>query len=303
MSTVTGRTYTVTRPRGFAPWRPRRDTLGLLDTIRGVLAEYGDQLPLTARQVFYRLVGAHGYDKTEAAYDRLCETLSRARRAGLIPFAALRDDGTIAREAPGWDSPAQFWQSVRRAAEQYRHHLSDGQPYYAELWVEASGMVPQAVRVAHAYGVPVYSAGGFNGLTDKYETAQRLAGQSRPAVILHVGDHDPSGCAIVDSLAEDIGAFVAGLAPEVTLEFRRAAVTPAQIERYNLPTAPQKRADRRGEHMADTVQAEALPPDVLAAELTAAVEEVTDLDALVAARDLGAAERAQIVAQLDSYEI
>ena len=35
MSTVTGRTYTVTRPRGFAPWRPRRDTLGLLDTIRG----------------------------------------------------------------------------------------------------------------------------------------------------------------------------------------------------------------------------------------------------------------------------
>ena len=65
MSTVTGRTYTVTRPRGFAPWRPRRDTLGLLDTIRGVLAEYDDQLPLTARQVFYRLVGAHGYDKTE----------------------------------------------------------------------------------------------------------------------------------------------------------------------------------------------------------------------------------------------
>ena len=53
MSTVTGRTYTVTMPRGFAPWRPRCATLGLLDTIRGVLAEYDDQLPLTARQVFY----------------------------------------------------------------------------------------------------------------------------------------------------------------------------------------------------------------------------------------------------------
>ena len=84
MSTVTGRTYTVTMPRGFAPWRPRCATLGLLDTIRGVLAEYDDQLPLTARQVFYRLVGAHGYDKTEAAYDRLCETLCCARRVGLI---------------------------------------------------------------------------------------------------------------------------------------------------------------------------------------------------------------------------
>ena len=84
MSTVTGRTYTVTRPGGSAPWTRHHDTAGLLDTIRRVLAEYGDQLPLTARLVFYLLAGAHGYAKTKAAYDRLCETLCRARRVGLI---------------------------------------------------------------------------------------------------------------------------------------------------------------------------------------------------------------------------
>ena len=50
-------------------------------------------LPLTVRQIFYRLVGAHGYDKTEQAYARLGEHLNRARRAGLIEFDAIRDDG------------------------------------------------------------------------------------------------------------------------------------------------------------------------------------------------------------------
>ena len=34
----------------------------------GVLAEYGDHLPLTVRQIFYRLVAAHGYAKSERGY-------------------------------------------------------------------------------------------------------------------------------------------------------------------------------------------------------------------------------------------
>ncbi len=69
-----------TRPRGFAPWSPQAATLTLLGQVRAVLAEYRDHLPLTIRQIFYRLVGAHGYDKTEQAYGRLCEHLNRARR-------------------------------------------------------------------------------------------------------------------------------------------------------------------------------------------------------------------------------
>lgn len=297
--TVTGRTYTATRPRGFAPWTPRTETLDLLGAINDVLALYDSQLPLTARQIFYVLVGANGYPKTEQAYARLCETLNRARRAGLVPFDALRDDGTVERRSPGWSSPAAFWRAVWSTADRYRHNLDDGQPYYVELWIEAAGMVPQAARVAHEYGVDVYSAGGFNGLTDKHETAQRLANQDRPCIVLHAGDYDPSGCAIIDSLADDIGAFVSEINPRLRLKFSRIAVTPAQIVRYQLPTAPQKRTDQRGEHMTDTVQAEALPPDVLANELRQAIEAVSDLQALQVARQVGDRERTRILAVLD----
>ncbi len=81
------------RVRGHADWKPRPWTVALLEQVQAVLREYAAYLPLTLRQVFYRLVGAHGYDKTEQAYDRLGEALNRARRAGMIPWEALRDDG------------------------------------------------------------------------------------------------------------------------------------------------------------------------------------------------------------------
>ena len=58
-----------------------------------MLAEYAEQLPLTLRQIFYRMVGAYGYEKTEQAYERLGETLNKARRARVIGMDAIRDDG------------------------------------------------------------------------------------------------------------------------------------------------------------------------------------------------------------------
>lgn len=299
MSTVTGRTYTSTRVRGFAEWNPRPETLALLDTVQGILREYRAQLPLTNRQIFYRLVGAHHYEKTEQAYARLCEYLNRARRARIIPFSSIRDDGTDSQGGPGWSSPRAFWRYVQRSADYYQHDETDGQPYHCELWVEAGGMLPQAAAVANPYGITSYTAGGFNGLTDKYETAERIAQQDKPVIIFHVGDYDPSGCAIIDSLAADVGAFVGELARRQEVDWRRIAVTPDQIERYGLPTSPQKRTDVRGERMPDTVQAEALPPDVLAAEIDAAISEVIDHDALEAARERGDEERAEILRTLD----
>ena len=57
-----------------------------------MLDEYADYLPLTIRQVFYRLVATREYEKSEPAYKRLMEMLGRARRGGVVPFDAIRDD-------------------------------------------------------------------------------------------------------------------------------------------------------------------------------------------------------------------
>lgn len=298
--TVSGREYKATRVRGFAPWNPRSDTVELVGRVQAILNQYQAQLPLTIRQIFYILVGSkQGYPKTEQAYARLAETLNRARRAQMISFHSIRDDGTASTGGHGWSGTDQWMRAIRRSAENYTHDETEGQEFKVELWVEASGMVPQAANVASDYGITTYSAGGFNGLTDKYETAERLAREDRKTIILHCGDYDPSGLSIVDALAQDVTALAEGLGVWEAPEFRRIVVTPEQIATYSLPTAPQKSTDVRGEHMDETVQAEALPPDVLASEIREAIEEIIDLDQLDRMRELGRTERRQILATLD----
>ena len=55
-------------------------------------------------------------------------------------------------------------------------------------------------------------------------------------MVLHIGDHDISGVHVVLSLYEDIKTLAVEYGGDV--EFVRVAVTPKQIERYNLDTVP-----------------------------------------------------------------
>jgi hypothetical protein len=266
----------VTRPRGFVDWRPQAKTERLLEQVDQVLAEYASYLPMTCRQIFYRMVGAHGYAKTERAYESLCNMLVMARRSQRIDFEAIRDDGVTESQAWGYGSVAGFWRT-KLSNTAFRFLRQAGQPQYIECWVEASGMVPLVAGAVRDYGVDVYSSGGFDSLTAKQAAAQRVADRADPTVVLHVGDHDPSGVALFEAAAEDVEAFGWELGGEVT--FERVAVTPEQVRRYSLPTAPAKSTDKRGAwHGGGTVQVEAFPPDVLAAEVRQAVESWTDMD-------------------------
>ena len=67
----------------------------MLEQIAEVLVTYAEHLPLTLRQIFYRLVARYGYEKTERAYKRLGNLLNMARRARRIDMDAIRDDGLV----------------------------------------------------------------------------------------------------------------------------------------------------------------------------------------------------------------
>src|SRR6516164_8759084 len=134
-----GAERTRTRPRGFASWSPRQETLGLLARVNAVLGEYQDHLPLTLRQIFYRLVGAHGYEKTEQAYARLGEHLVRARRARLIPMDAIRDDGGTIIAPNMWASAEEFLDAVRSQASRLMLDRTEGQTTRLVVIPEAAG--------------------------------------------------------------------------------------------------------------------------------------------------------------------
>jgi hypothetical protein len=286
------------RVRGYAAWTPRSKTLALLDQVQAVLDEYADHLPLTVRQIFYRLVGNHGYAKTELAYDNLGEMLNRARRARRVDFDNIRDDGVTAQIPLAFTSREAFIATAKRLAANYKMDRQHGQARYVELWVEAAGMVPMLAAVVGEYGIPTYSSGGFDSLTAKHDAAERIAGRDVPTLILHVGDHDPSGLAMFQAVAEDVEAMADEDYGAVT--FDRVAVTPDQIRRYNLPTAPAKAHDKRSAWVGGgTVQAEALPPDVLTAEVRQAVTSLIDFDALREIQLQESAEGERVTADID----
>lgn len=203
-----GAKRTALRPRGFIPtWRPQARTSELLDEVKAVLIEYAAHLPLTLRQVFYRLVGIYDYPKTEPAYKNLGEVLNTARRAQVIDMDAIRDDGLIRKDALAWNGVADFKRSVATQVGLYRRDRTEGQAARLIVWSEAAGMVPQLERVADPYGVSVLSSGGFDSVTVKHEFGKECAGEGRPVEVLHVGDLDPSGAHMALNLTEDAAAF------------------------------------------------------------------------------------------------
>ena len=273
-----------TRNRGYITnYNPQRKTVELLDQVKAVLDEYREFWPLTCRQIFYRMVRAHGFDKTEAAYKRLCDHLAKARRGRYIPFAAIRDDGTSTYNLDHFNDRDDFLRHVRELGENYTRNKLAEQDVHLEVWCEAAGMLPQLFTVAEPYSVPVYSSGGFDSLTAKKRLADRICEIGKHTIVLHLGDYDPSGVSIFNAVAEDVAAFVRRDRNHgfTDVEFKRVCLTKEQVEAFQLPTAPPKATDARTKNWTGgTCQLEALPPNVIAGLLRKKVEEFFDCEQL-----------------------
>lgn len=295
------------RPRGYiAEYSPQAKTRNLLASVTAVLDEYRDYWPLAVRQVFYRLNGAHGFPKTETFYKTLCHHVANARRGGALPFDAIRDDGVVTVPMTHYATADDFLFDQRRRVEGYRRDLMADQAMHIEVWCEAAGMIGQLARVAHRYSVNVYSSSGFDSLTAKKAIAERICAVGKPAVILHLGDYDPSGESIFESAAEDVAAFVEADRPHglVVVDFIRVALTQGQVRRFGLPTAPAKVSDSRSKAWAgETCQLEALSPAQIASILDDQIRHLLDADRLAEAEAAGEREREDLTRLLITSQV
>lgn len=193
--------------RGYAKWNPQAEAIHWVRSTLQVLDQYRDYWPLSVRQIFYRLVADHGYEKTEAAYGKLTGILSRARRAGYLDWDAIRDGGLGRTVRPTYYADqADFEQTVRYSAENLQLDRQRGQDAVIELWCEAGGMVPILEGIAKPYSCQVNTGGGYDSVTAKHNLAVRARDRAREGlktVILHVGDFDGSGEDMCQVLRED----------------------------------------------------------------------------------------------------
>lgn len=301
-----GRNNSRKRPKGYAEWRPRRETQIVLAQVDEVLREYREQLPLTVRQIFYRLVGAYNFPKTEQAYERLGNYLVRARRARLIPFEHIRDDSASVMSHLHFDGEEDFFRYVHRLGRDYKQDKLARQVCSIRVHCEAEGMMPQLHNALEPYSIPVYSCSGFDSLTARRELARwchdTYVYRGKDPVMFHLGDYDPDGESIFDSLVEDVQGFLREDAPHVAkvAMFERVALTEYQVKDYELPTAPPKKTSSRTKRWTGsaTCQLEALPPDVLRRELIEYVEMFVDEETLHEDREAEVTARRNIAGAL-----
>jgi hypothetical protein len=218
--------------------------IGLADEIATDYKRRGYNL--TLRQLYYQFIARDAFPNSERSYKRLGSIINDARLVGLIDWDHIEDRG---RESHGTDwlgtEPTPFEDAIATLQYGYTLDLWEGQDRRIEVWVEKQALEEVAERAARSYRVGYFACKGYVSQSEMWRAGMRLreaidAGQQ--PLILHLGDHDPSGI----DMTRDIEARLSLFAEE-DIEVRRLALNMPQIRSLNPPPNPAKITDSRAQ--------------------------------------------------------
>lgn len=251
----------------------QQKSLELINLVNQVVEEYQAQgYELTLRQAYYQLV-ARGYiPNNERSYKNIGNLINDGRLAGLIDWHSITDRTRNLRSNSHWDNPADVIASARYS---YLLNKWDGQPNYVEVWVEKDALVDIVGQACRPLDTPYFSCRGYTSQSEMWSAAQRFISQDYRdnRVIIHLGDHDPSGIDMTRDIQERLQMFGADV------YVKRVALTMNQIGTYNPPPNPAKITDSRAskyidEYGNESWELDALEPQVITDLIT---NEVTAL--------------------------
>lgn len=220
--------------------------LELVEKVNGIVDEYqADGYDLSLRQVYYVLVSRNAIPNKVNEYKRLGDIISDGRRAGLIDWDAIVDRTRMLKSKNAWGSPSEI---VAASAEQYHIDLWKGQKLRVECWFEKDALAGVFGRVCTRLDVPYFACRGYPSDSEVWGAAQRMMGYVRRGqrpVVLHFGDHDPSGIDMTRDIEDRLSLFGRGFVVRGGLEIKRLALNMPQVEQYGPPPNPAKESDSR----------------------------------------------------------
>jgi hypothetical protein len=299
----------------YESWDIRKaDTVTVINRANQILAQY--QKGITIRALYYRFIaldyfpdswidaaynakqGLDGNTKnTVKNYKKLCVLMEKARMAGHVDWDAIVDRTRNLKSLGHWSKPGDI---IRGSARAYRLDLWARQPYRLECWIEKDAMIGVIEDVCEENDVPYFSCRGYTSVSEVWGAARRhleyiKAGQR--VVVLHFGDHDPSGLDMTKDIQKRLkhfqtmdwyrecmprkkgttkGAIWENMARRVNLpgemymgtEVKRLALHMEQVEQYSPPPNPAKESDSRfkkyqEEFGDDSWELDALEPNVI----------------------------------------
>ncbi|HEY3599721.1 MAG TPA: hypothetical protein VGL08_19670 [Paraburkholderia sp.] len=222
--------------------RFRADTLALIDTINSIVDEYeADGYVLTTRQLYYQLVARDIIANNLQEYKRAASIINDGKLAGLIDWDMLEDRTRSFIRRSRWDAPRSI---IDACAEQYHQDMWRDQSHRVFVIVEKEALVGVLDRVCHRYDVPLLAARGYPSSTVLREFAEEdilpAMDEDQQGLILHLGDHDPSGIDMTRDLLDRLRMFGGH-----SFELKRIALNFDQVEELQPPENPAKTTDSR----------------------------------------------------------
>lgn len=280
----------------YVPRRFKPAVKSIIAHANVVIDDYTKQgYVLTLRQLYYKFIAKdlfpetwideaynrkHGLDprtkNTIKNYKRLGSIVNDARLAGLLDWNAIEDRGRCVRAVPHWGKPSDI---IDSAAASFRIDKWVGQKYRPEVWVEKEALAGVISPVCGELDISYLACKGYTSQSEMWASAMRLKRiakkQGQTPIILHFGDHDPSGMDMTHDIENRLKIFTGGM------ELRRLALNMSQIEQYKPPPNPAKETDARfmkyqRKYGKDSWELDALEPAVLAQLIRDAVATLRD---------------------------
>lgn len=255
-------------------------SLTMIDQANAIIREYQAQgFTLTLRQLYYQFVARDLLPNKQRSYDNLGNLISDARLAGLIDWDAIEDRTRFLRGHRTYNSPSQ---AVDELAQQYRIDMWRDQSIRVEVWIEKDALLGVIERICSEYDVNYFACRGYASQSELYAAGQRMKRrwlhEQQTTLVLHLGDHDPSGIDMTRDNEDRLLMF----SGHASIEVHRIALNMDQVEQYDPPPNPTKLTDSRSNEYIERFgeecwELDALSPkvieDVLREHIVGAIDE------------------------------
>ena len=248
----------------------------MLGQINSILEEYAnDGLVLTLRQCYYQLVSRDIIPNTQREYAKLSALLTNGRMGGVVDWDLIEDRVRRPRLPYYADD---IKDALKDMTNQYRLDRMTGQKKYIEIWIEKDALSNVVYRVTSEYHIRLMVNRGYSSCSAMHDAYNRFlenAAKHEEAMIIYMGDHDPSGLDMIRDIDERMNEFGSALS------VKQIALTMKQIKQFDSPENPAKITDPRAktyikEFGKKSWELDALPPKELDSILRKSIESNID---------------------------
>ncbi len=272
----------------YKHWKPQADARGMVDLVTMVVDEYtAAGYTMTIRQIYYQFVARDlfpddrrysqrgkrwvkdpkGTKNAPPNYEWMINIVTRGRMAGLIDWDAFEDRTRELETKLRLNNPLHAVETIR---DQYGLDMWENQDVRVQVWIEKEALAGVVEDVCTRYDVPYFSCRGYMSLSSIWRMGRSMRPkQSIKTIILHLGDHDPSGVDMTRDNRDRLQTFARDRWQDYhNVEVRRIALNMDQIRQYDPPPNPTKFTDSRAEeyireHGYESWELDALEPAVI----------------------------------------